>query len=147
MRQGVIVPTLQVTTQDGSPTSELRRWHWNTVTNYRFTERRLRGWNAGAAVRWQDKIAIGFPVIVDPRAGPIPDVKHPYYGPTDVSYDGWIGYNRKLWNKYSWSVQLNVKNIGRGDELIPVNVQPDGSVNSWRIAEPMKWTLTNTISF
>jgi hypothetical protein len=52
-----------------------------------------------------------------------------------------------LKNKYSWSVQLNLKNIGRGDELIPVNVQPEGSTNSWRIAEPMKWTLTNTISF
>src|SRR6185436_17967930 len=80
-RNGVIVPMLQITTQDGSPTSELRRWHWNFVSNYRFTEGFVRGFNVGAAARWQDKIAIGFPVIVDPVAGPIPDVKHPYYGP------------------------------------------------------------------
>lgn len=147
MRGSVIVPMLQITTQDGSPTSELRRWHWNLVTNYRFTEGRLRGWNVGGAVRWQDKVAIGFPVIVDPVAGAIPDVKHPYYGPTEANYNAWIGYNRKLWKKYNWSIQVNVNNIGVGDRLIRVNAQPDGTINSWRIAESQKWILNNTISF
>lgn len=146
-RLNVLVPMLQVTSQDGSPTNELRRWHWNVVTNYRFTEGRLRGWNAGAAARWQDKVAIGFPVIVDPVAGPIPDVKHPYYGSTEINYDGWVGYSRKLWNRYNWSVQVNLKNIGRGDELVKVNAQPDGTINAWRIAEPQKWTLSSTVSF
>lgn len=146
-RNGVIVPMLQVTTQDGSPTSELRRWHWNVVSNYRFTEGIVRGFNVGAAARWQDKIAIGFPVIIDPVAGPIPDVKHPYYGPTEINYDAWVGYSRKLWNKYNWSVQLNLKNLGVGNELVPVNTQPDGTRNSWRIAEAQKWTLTSTVSF
>jgi hypothetical protein len=147
MRASVIVPMLQITTQDGSPTSELRRWRWNFVSNYRFTEGVARGFNVGAAVRWQDKVAIGFPVINDPAAGFIPDVKHPYFGGTETNYDGWIGYSRKLWNKYNWSLQLNVKNIGVGDKLIPVNAQPDGTLNSYRIAEPQKWTLTSTVSF
>ena len=147
MRASVIVPMLQVTTQDGSPAAELRRWRWNFVSNYRFTEGTLRGWNAGAAARWQDKVAIGFPVFVDPVAGSIPDVKHPYFGGTEINYDAWVGYSRKLWKKYAWTVQLNVKNIGVGNELIPVNAQPDGTINSYRIAEPQKWTLTNTIAF
>lgn len=148
IRQNVLVPMLQVTAQDGSPTNELRRWRWNVVNNYRFTAGRLKGFNAGGAARWQDKVSIGFPVIVDPVAGPIPDVKHPYYGATEINYDAWIGYGRKFRNnKYAWSVQLNLKNIGVGDELIAVNAQPDGSINSWRISEPMKWTLTNTIGF
>jgi hypothetical protein len=138
---------LQITTQDGSPTNELRRWHWNFVSNYRFTEGIARGWNIGASARWMDKVASGFPVIVDPVAGAIPDVKHPYYGPTEISCGAWIGYSRKLWNKYSWSMQLNLSNLGVGDKLIPVNAQPDGTVNSWRIAEPQKWTLTNTFTF
>ena len=93
------------------------------------------------------KVAIGFPVIVDPIAGAIPDVKHPYYGPTEINYDGWIGYSRKLWTKYNWTVQLNVKNLGVGDKLIAVNAQPDGTLNSYRIAESQKWTLTSTVSF
>jgi hypothetical protein len=123
VRQNVVVPMLQVTTQDGSPTNELRRWRWNTVTNYRFTEGGLKGVNLGGAVRWQDKVAIGFPVIVDPVAGPIPAVKNPFYGTTEINYDAWIGYGRKFRNRYSWNIQLNLKNIGVGDELIPVNAQ------------------------
>lgn len=146
-RQNVVVPLVQTTSQDGAPTSELRKWRWNVVTNYRFTEGFARGFNLGAAVRWQDKVAIGFPVIVDRIAGPVPDVKHPFYGPTETNYDAWVGYSRRIFGRYQWSVQLNVKNLGIGDELIPIWAQPDGSISSWRIAEPQKWTLTNTISF
>jgi hypothetical protein len=101
----------------------------------------------GAAVRWQDEVAIGFPVIVDPVAGPVPDVGNPFYGPTETNFDAWIGYSRKLFGKYQWSIQLNLKNIGVGNELVPIWAQPDGSIASWRINEPQKWTLTNTISF
>jgi outer membrane receptor protein involved in Fe transport len=146
-RQTVLVPLIQTTSQDGSPTSELRKWRYNLVTNYRFTESLAKGFSVGAAVRWQDKVAIGFPVIIDPVAGPVPDVKNPFYGPTETNVDAWIGYSRKVFGRYQWSIQLNVKNIGVGDELVPIWAQPDGSIASWRIAEPQKWTLTNTISF
>jgi hypothetical protein len=147
MQANVIVPMLQVTTQDGSPTSELRKWRWNFINNYTFTGGRLKGVKVGGAVRWQDRVAIGFPVMVDRVAGAIPDVKHPYYGPTEVNYDAWIGYGRRLKNRVGWDIQLNVKNIGVGSSLIPVSAQPDGSINAYRIAEAMKWTLTNSFTF
>jgi hypothetical protein len=35
----------------------------------------------------------------------------------------------------------------RSEEIALLADAPDGSVNSWRIAEPMKWTLASTISF
>jgi hypothetical protein len=146
-RQNVVVPLIQTTAQDGAPTSELRRWRWNAISNYRFTEGVAKGFNVGAAVRWQDKVSIGFPVIVDPVAGPVPDVKNPFYGPTETNYDAWVGYSRRIFGRYQWSIQLNFKNIGVGNELTPIWAQPDGSIASWRINEPQKWTLTNTISF
>ena len=146
-RQTVLVPLIQTTSQDGSPTNELRRWRFNFVSNYRFTEGFARGFNLGASVRWQDKVSIGFPVIVDPVAGPVPDVKHPFFGPAETNFDAWVGYSRKLFNRYNWSIQLNVKNIGVGDELVPIWAQPDGSIASWRINEPQKWTLTTTVNF
>lgn len=146
-RQTVLVALLQTTSQDGSPTSELRKWRYNMVTNYRFTEGRAKGFSVGTALRWQDKVAIGFPVIVDPIAGPVPEVKNPFYGPTETNVDAWIGYQRRIFRKYQWSIQLNVKNIGVGNELVPIWAQPDGSIASYRINEPQKWTLTNTISF
>ncbi len=111
-----------------------------------FSEGRLKGWNTGAGVRWQDKVAFGFPIINDPTFGIVPDVRHPYYGPSDTSYDAWVGYSRKF-RKVSWKVQLNVRNIGVGNELIPISAQPDGSVNSWRIRESQTWSLRNTFTF
>ncbi|MBI2497820.1 MAG: hypothetical protein HYV75_07905 [Opitutae bacterium] len=132
---------------DGSPTPELRKWRWNAVTNYTFDSGRLKGWNVGGAVRWQDKAAIGFPVIVV-GSGPQIDVKKPYFGPAETNYDAWVGYSRKiLRKKIGWRVQLNVKNLGVGNEMIPVSAQPDGSISAWRITQPETWTLTNTFDF
>ena len=32
-------------------------------------------------------------------------------------------------------------------DLSAAGAQPDGTLNSYRIAEPQKWTLTSTVSF
>ncbi|HEY1111348.1 MAG TPA: TonB-dependent receptor plug domain-containing protein [Opitutaceae bacterium] len=132
---------------EGAPSNELREWRWNAVTNYTFAnDGKLKGFSVGGGVRWQDKVAYGFPIINDPTFGIVPDVRNPYYGPTDTSFDAWIGYGRKF-KKVAWRVQLNVRNIGVGDELIPVGAQPDGSVNSWRIRETQSFSLRNTFTF
>ena len=133
---------------DGSPSPELRKWRFNTVTNYSFTEGRLKGWRVGGALRWQDKSAIGYPVRILPDGSGVFDVTKPYFGPTETNIDGWIGYSRKIYgDKVKWSAQLNVRNIGVGNKLIPVNAQPDGTYNTMRIAEPQTWLLTNTFEF
>lgn len=132
--------------EEGAPTPELRKWRWNAVTNYSFTEGRLKGFGLGGGVRWQDKVAIGYPVIVHPDFGNVSDVRHPHYGPTETNYDAWVSYGRKF-RHFNWRVQLNVQNIGIGNELIPVNAQPDGSIAGWRVRPAQTWTLRNTLSF
>ncbi len=148
---GVVVPTLAVTTQDGGPATELRRWHWSGITNYTFTDGALngwlKGWAVGGGVRWEDKSAIGSPVIVDPVAGAIPDARHPYYAPALTNYDAWVSYNRKLSKKVGLTVQLNVRNIGVHNELIPISAQPDGTYAAYSIRDPMTWMLTTTLNF
>jgi hypothetical protein len=132
---------------EGAPSNELRKWRWNFVTNYSFTrEGLLKGFNVGAGVRWQDKIAQGFPIIVHPDFGVAPDVRHPHYGPAETNVDGWVGYRRKF-KRVNWNVQVNVRNIGVGKELIPVSANPDGTVGTWRIAPEQVWTLRNTFTF
>lgn len=131
---------------EGSPTTELREWHWNLITNYSFTRGPLKGFNVGGGVRWLDKIATGFPIINDPVLGIVPDVHHPFYGAAETYYDAHLGYTRKF-QKFTWKVQLYVHNIGVGNELIPVAAQPDGSIANWRIAPAQSWTLSNTFSF
>ncbi len=52
-------------------------------------------------------------------------VKRPFRGPTESDVDPWIGCSRKLSEKIRWSAQVNVRNIGVGNRLIPVSAQPD----------------------
>ena len=132
---------------DGSPSPELRRWRFNVVSNYSFNQGRLKGWRIGGAYRWQDKSAIGYPVKLFADGSGIYDVKKPFYGPSESNVDGWIGYSRKLTEKIRWSAQLNVRNIGVGNRLIPVSAQPDGTYDTMRIAEPQTWLFTNSFDF
>jgi hypothetical protein len=133
---------------DGGPAPELRRWRFNAVTNYTFKSGKLNNLRIGGAYRWQDKSAIGFPVVVGPDGTTgILDVKNPYYGDTESNVDLWIGYSRKFSEKIRWSIQLNVKNVAIGNRLIAVSAQPDGTIDTPRIATPQLWVLTNTFEF
>lgn len=132
--------------EEGLPTNELAEWRWNLATNYSFNDGMFKGFNVGLGLRWQDKKAIGFPIIDHPVFGPAPDVTNPYYTDDELNVDGWIGYRRKF-EKFTWKIQLNVRNIGVGDELTPVAAQPDGSIAGWRIRARQSWTLRSTFSF
>lgn len=133
--------------QEGSPSAELRKWRWNFVTNYSFTEGFLKGVGVGGATRIQDKSVIGYPYYNHPTLGPAPDIAHAYYAKGEQNFDAWMSYGRRLGQRINWKVQLNVKNIGVGNELIAIGAQPDGSIHSWRIPEPQRWTLTNSFTF
>jgi outer membrane receptor protein involved in Fe transport len=140
---------LPKTAVEGLPANELREWRFNAITNYTFEEGLLKGWNIGGGVRWQDEVAIGFPVVHingDTSLDRISDVHNPYYGPKQTDFDVWVGYTRKF-AKFTFRAQLNVKNIGVGEELIPVEAQPDGSIAAWRIREPQYISLRTTFSF
>ena len=134
--------------QQNADVPELRPWHFNVVTNYRFTEGPLHGVNVGGAYRWQDKVVIGYPVITDSATGDDTfDLAHPYRGPTESNLDLWVGYERKLTSKINWRVQLNVRNAFAKKELIPITAEPDGTPAANRIPELTSWFVTNTFTF
>jgi hypothetical protein len=140
---------LPKTAAEGLPANELREWRFNAITNYTFGQGFLKGWNVGGGVRWQDEVAIGFPVVHvngDTSLDRVSDVRNPYYGPKQSDFDVWVGYTRKF-DKFTFKAQLNVKNVGVGEELIPVEAQPDGSIAAWRIREPQYISLRTTFSF
>jgi hypothetical protein len=74
-------------------------------------------------------------------------MNNPYYGPAETNVDAWLGYSHKLGKRLNWRTQLNVRNIGKHNSLIPITTQPDGTVAAWRIAAPMLWSLTNSLEF
>ena len=138
--------------REGQNVGELREWRWNAVTNYSFGRgSRLRGWNIGGAARWQDEVAIGYPIIdvnVEGRTLELPDLTRPYTGPTDLKFDVWVGYTRKLWrDKVAWRIQLNVRDLLDEDELVPVMAQPDGSIAAWVAPQGRLFTLRTTFEF
>jgi hypothetical protein len=136
--------------QEKTAASELRKWRYNFVTNYSFSNGRLKGIGVGGGYRWQDKVVIGYPVIPDPKdaAKASFDLTKPYYGPSEDALDLWASYERKITKTINWRIQLNVYNVGKSEKLIPISVQPDGKTwASARIAPVQEWMLTNTFSF
>jgi hypothetical protein len=133
---------------EGSDVPELKPWSFNVVASYDFLEGgKLKGTTIGGAYRWLDKSVTGFPVITNSEGVEVYDVAHPYMGQTTKTFDFWVGYEKKFASKYTWRIQLNVRNLLADDDLIPVTVQPDGSPGAYRIPEPRTWTVTNSISF
>lgn len=128
--------------------SELRKWHWNLVTNYTFTQGVLKNVGIGGAVRWQDRSTIGYYPAFNAEANSwVIDLNKPIKGPTEVNYDAWISYERRLTEKINWSIQLNVYNLFAKKSMIPIQANPDGTIAQVRLPADTTWSLRNTFSF
>ncbi len=136
--------------KNGTNVQEMRPWRFNVITNYSFRSGFLKDVSVGGAYRWEDKQAIGYPwtyLTIQGKQVETPDLSRPVYGPTDRTVDLWCGYSRRLSEKLRWRIQLNVRNVFGKNELVPVSVEPDGSVGVYRIKEKANWMLTNTFEF
>ncbi|HVT73730.1 MAG TPA: TonB-dependent receptor plug domain-containing protein [Lacunisphaera sp.] len=134
--------------QEGTDVPELRKWRWNAITNYDFDHGKLKGFNVGAGARYESSIVIGYQPIAGTLPGTISfDIANPYRGPSDINFDLWVGYSRRVWKDIDWNVQLNVRNVGVGNELVPITTNPDGSGATYRIRAPQQLMLTNTFRF
>jgi outer membrane receptor protein involved in Fe transport len=134
--------------QENTAASELREWRYNVVTNYSFREGFLKGVGVGASYRWQDKVVVGYPVV--PGTGGLAsfDLTKPYYGPSEGAVDLWLSYERKINDRIGWRMQLNVRNVGDSDGIIPISVQPDGRTwASVRVKPTQEWFVTNSFTF
>jgi outer membrane receptor protein involved in Fe transport len=140
--------------QEGTKTDELSKWSYRMLTSYTFDNTqfggRIKGLTVGGAVRWSDKPLIGYEGTILNIGGntlPASDITKPIYGVTETTFDLWAAYQRQLTKRIGWKVQLNVSNVGVGNELLPVQANPDHTVMVWRIREPQRITLTNTFMF
>jgi len=138
--------------QEGSNVPELREWRLNAISNYDFTEGRLKGVSVGAALRYQSSVVIGYPAIPNPDTSVtypvyVFDIANPYKGPAETDVDLWVGYGRRILKNVDWRIQLNVRSVGKGNDLIPITAQPDGTPAGYRIAPRQYWSLSNTFRF
>jgi outer membrane receptor protein involved in Fe transport len=144
----VVAPYTVLKNQIGTSAPEVPEWRFNAVTNYNFSRGIIKGSNVGLAYRWEDSRILGYQLerVNNVLTGEL-DIKKPWYGPTEDHIDLWVGYGRQLSRKVGWRIQLNLRNVGEKAHLVPVNMQPDGSVALSRIAEGQVWQLTNTFNF
>lgn len=132
---------------DGQRNPEEREWRANFITNYTFREGILNGFSVGGSLRWQDEVAIGYPLLTQ-EGGTVPDVENPYMGPDEINVGLRFGYTKKLKNNMRWNVSLNLNNITSDqDELIPVGAQPDGTIGVVRTAAPRTFSFQNSLRF
>jgi outer membrane receptor protein involved in Fe transport len=138
--------------QEGQPAQELREWRANFITNYNFRDfgpEFLRAFGIGGAIRWQDNIALGNPIIPSPDvAGTwIPDLDNPYFGSEEWNMDLWVTYSRKFSDKLAMRARFGVRNAMGGGGMTPVNANPDGAINTWRIAAPTTLEFSTAFEF
>lgn len=134
--------------QEGTAVPEMRKWRFNFITNYSFLEGRLKGFGVGGSYRWQDKVAIGYPLVPISNALYGFDIENPIYGPSEDFVDLWVSYERRLADKVNWKIQLNVRNAFADNGLIPISVEPDNTTwASVRMKPVQEWFVTNTFSF
>jgi hypothetical protein len=133
---------------DGQVVNEQRKWRANLVTNYNFvTDNWLDGFGIGGALRYQDKVAIGYPLLDTDGDGIFtPDLMNPYWGPDATSGDVWISYRGK-WKDKRYRIQLNVRNAFADMDPIPFNANPDGSYSRFRNAPTREFWLTYTLNW
>lgn len=134
----------------GTATPEVRKWRANLVTRYDFREGFLRGVNIGGALRWQDRIGIGYPFVTNATGQSVADITRPFWGPGNTTIDLSAGYMRKIrifGRPMTWNVGLNVRNLNAKDEVIPIAANADGTWGTFRIPPERQWALTNAFSF
>ncbi|MBK1875350.1 TonB-dependent receptor plug domain-containing protein [Pelagicoccus mobilis] len=133
--------------RDGQVSQEQRKYRVNMMTNYTFGDGRFSGFGVGGALRWQDKVATGYEIVVDDDGVVIPQLDKPFMGDDELNGDFWLSYNKKIGNDIDWKVQLNIRNLIGDKDYIPVITNPDGSVAIVRNPNPEEIFLTNTFSF
>lgn len=133
--------------RNGQIRDEVVKWRANAVANYTFAHPRLKGVSVGGAYRWEGGAAIGYPRMFDAFGFVRSDLTHPFRRASTDRIDLNLRYRRKLFDRYDWSIQLNVYNALGQNELLPVRVNPDGTTAQFRIQEGPGSRVTNTVRF
>lgn len=139
--------------EEGTVVPENRLWHVNFVTNYDFSDGKFKGFSVGGSARYQSASTLAYKPYYETseftgREFLAYDLDTPFKDDSQIDVDLWVGYERPIFNdKVDWRVQMNISNVGVGEELVPITVQPDGTPAAYRIRPPQQIFITNTFKF
>ncbi|MBP7141871.1 MAG: hypothetical protein KBA71_08175, partial [Opitutaceae bacterium] len=139
--------------------NNLRKYRVTATTRFAFNRGSLKGIFVGGNYAWRSVAAVGYPVTtnannpfaipgVNASAVAVSDISRPYRGGELVSFDGFVGYSRRIsGGKCLWRVQLNVRNLLNRNDLLVQRVLTDGTGAIYTVQEPRSFILTNTFAF
>lgn len=143
----LVAPYKLASANNGKPRSQVREWRWNAITNYTFSEGRLKALTVGGALRWEARGGIGF-LGKPPEADGVVrelDANKPVYDKARLAVDLSAGYRLRLFNdRVRARVQLNVRKVLEAGRLQAVAVNPNGSPFAYRIIDPRQFILSTT---
>ncbi|MES2697411.1 MAG: TonB-dependent receptor plug domain-containing protein [Verrucomicrobiota bacterium] len=153
-----IIQTLnQMKQADGQRVENGRDWRVNIVTRYSFTEGMLRGSFVGTGYRFRSPQVLGYIAQPVPNEFPLPGAPATVLVPArDAPVEGkrisetelFLGYSRRIMNRYNWRVQLNIRNLLDDDSPMEQRSAIVGGFPTiYAVPEPRSFILTNTISF
>ena len=137
---------------DGKPSQQLAKYRGSAMTNYTFSENRLKGLSVGGGLRYIDKAIIGNPAITN-AAGAVTglDLSRPYTAGSYFAADAWINYAMKPFifrnKKHVLSFSLHGYDLQEGGHFQPVRANSDGAHASYRIVQPRSFHLTTDLKF
>lgn len=136
---------------EGQSSPDQRKYRWSYLTNYTFTEGKLKGFAVGGSERWEDKSIIGYYGKASGANGTqldVSDTNRPIYDSGNFYTDLWVSYTTKVFSdKVRMKVQLNVANVFENGGLQVVSVNYDGSPYAFRIVDPRQFSLTASFDF
>jgi len=136
---------------EGQSAPGQRKYRWSYLTNYSFSEGRMKGWSVGGVERWEDKSIIGYYGKASGANGTqmdVSDTTKPIYDSANFYTDLWVSYTRKVFSdKVRMKLQLNVANVFENGGLQTVSVNYDGSPYAFRIIDPRQFILQASFDF
>lgn len=149
----IVTPQVAIQTDlEGQAAPGQRKNRFSFITNYKFTEGNLEGWNVGGGMRWEDKAIIGYLGRPNPGSGSsdltLSDTSKPIYDSANARYDFWMGYTTRLERfGVDLRVRLNVVDVFEDGGLQAVAVNYDGQPYAFRIKDPRQFILTVDLMF
>jgi len=147
-------------TLQGQRSPSEREYSSSLISNYAFSQGRLKGWAVGTGVRWSSNAVASYYDSMNPALFThptptqnlisYPDLKAPEYTPALINVDAWISYTTRLpifGKSVRAKFQLNGRSITESGGLTTILFEPDGSPSQYRINDPRTYFLTSTFDF
>jgi iron complex outermembrane recepter protein len=134
----------EIKIQEGETAAFVRPWSATLVTSYSLRTGFLRGLSIGGALRFRDRMIIGYGTRPD---GTLDD-SIVYHGRSVYQTDAFVGYQRNLFKKkVRWTSRIGARNLFDDERPLPVRARTDGVPDRLQVQEPLTFNWSNSFDF